>query len=704
MKKPLAIQAFVLALLAGPALVVSAEAPAAAGKPQAAARPSFLFIYTDDQRWDSLAVTQREQGDRARFPWLRSPNLDRLAAEGARFRNAFVVNSLCAPSRACYLTGRYSHLNGIANNRTPFPADAATHASLLRAAGYATGYVGKWHMGSQRGPRPGFDYSASFIGQGRYEDCPFEIDGVKTDTKGWVDDVSTDFAIEFIKKNRAGPFLCVVGYKSSHGPWDPPERAKGLYAGEFSRPAASAGHRPPYLKPIPPERKEVKQFDIKPDSERSEMHRKYFRTLAAVDDNVGRLLKALDDLHLAESTVVVYTSDNGFYLGEHGLGDKRSAYEESIRIPLLVRAPSLAARGKVIDEMVLNIDLAPTFLDLAGVPVPAEMQGRSWKPLLAGEPAQWRKAFFYEYFLEAGMGPPTVLAVRAEAAKLIKYPGHGDWTELFDLKADPYEMKNLFSDPASADLRKRMEEEYDRQASAVQFRIPEYADKAGDAPRARARQARDRNVFVLRYDLGTIEGGKVPDVSGKGHHGKVVGVTVAEGRPGRSVVRRKAGRFDGRSCIEVANSAALDPSGGPWTFEACFKAESPDGVVLARGGMSRGYALFIEGGKPGAAVTVEGSTTTVLAERAVAGDWVRVAVVIGSDRKLRLYINGEHAGEKPLASFIQRDPNEALQIGADRGSPVAQYAKPGDFVGLIESVALFCGERPAEELKAAAKE
>src|SRR5262245_3879887 len=181
----------------GPAAVLAGLlAPHAAAAE--AKRPNFLFIYTDDQRYDALGVVQREQGERGRFPWVRSPNVDRLAAEGVRFRNAFVVNSLCAPSRAAFLTGRYNHLNGIANKHTPFPTDSVTYASLLRRAGYATGYVGKFHMDQQRGQRPGFDFSASFIGQGRYDDCPFEVNGQPMQTTGWVDDVSTDFAVKFL--------------------------------------------------------------------------------------------------------------------------------------------------------------------------------------------------------------------------------------------------------------------------------------------------------------------------------------------------------------------------------------------------------------------------------------------------------------------------------------------------------------------------
>jgi len=337
---------------------------------QAAERPNFVFIYTDDQRWDALGVVQREQGERARFPWFSTPNLDKLAAEGVRFRNAFVVNSLCAPSRSVYLTGRYSHHNGVANNHTPFPAEntATTWSNLLRQAGYATGYVGKFHHGQMPGQRPGFDYSASFIGQGRYTDCPFEVNGVNTPTTGWVDDVSTDFAIDFIKKSKEKPFAVVVGFKAAHGPFDPPPRLTDKYAGKEARPVPNQGLPPPYagkftagkVKTATPEPKK-KKAQAKAKANGRTMLQGYFGCLAAVDENVGRILTTLDEQKLAPNTVVIFASDNGFYLGEHNLGDKRSAYDESLRIPLLVRAPMLgeAARGKLVDRIALNLDLAP---------------------------------------------------------------------------------------------------------------------------------------------------------------------------------------------------------------------------------------------------------------------------------------------------------------------------------------------------------
>ena len=439
----------------------------------AARKPNFLFIYTDDQRWDAMGAVQREQGEQARFPWFKSPNMDRLAAAGVRFRNAFATCSLCAPSRAAFLTGRYNHLNGITNNHTEFPLDSVTHATLLRAAGYTTGYIGKWHMGEQRGQRPGFDYSASFIGHGRYMDCPVEINGVSTPTTGWIDDVSTDFAIGWMKQNRERPFSLVVGLKSPHSPRggnNLPERLRNLYAGETSRSTPNSGV-PAIFHPHDPATG-PQPLGLADNA----IHLDYLRHVSGADENLGKMLDALDQLGLTEDTVVVYSSDNGYYLGEHCLGDKRSIYEESLRIPMLVRYPRLFGKGKVLDEMVLNIDLAPTFLDLAGVPAPREMQGVSWKEVAAGHtPPNWRQSFLAEYFYEDGGGDtPTLVGVRSAKAKLVRYTGHPEWTEVFDLTVDPYEIKNLAADPAAT---AKLSAELDAQLKAMNYAVPADVDK-----------------------------------------------------------------------------------------------------------------------------------------------------------------------------------------------------------------------------------
>jgi arylsulfatase A-like enzyme len=435
-------------------------------------RPNFLFIYTDDQRWDAMSCIQEEMGDKARFPWFKTPNMDRLAREGARFRNMFVVNSLCAPSRSCFVTGTYSHINGVVNNHMPAPLDRVTSATVLHDAGYETAYFGKWHHDNQK-DRPGFEKVCSFVGQGKYIDCPLIIDGKMTETHGWIDDVVTDYLVTYLKERKAGdrPFDVVMGFKSPHDPRTPPERAKDRFAGEELKPAVNRDARAIFRTDDPSKPAGT------PNARREKSVIDHFRCVSAADDCLGRILDALDETGLAKNTVVIFTSDNGYYFGEHGLGDKRSAYEDSMRIPLVMRYPGVIPAGKVIDEMALNIDVAPTLIDLAGAKVPESMQGMSWKPLVTGEKTKWREAFWYEYFYEKGYGTPTTLAVRTDDAKYIEYPGHAQWTELFDLKSDPYEMKNLASDGNAKALLERMRGEFEKQKKEVKFEIPGNADK-----------------------------------------------------------------------------------------------------------------------------------------------------------------------------------------------------------------------------------
>jgi len=448
--------------------------------PHSKQRPNFIFILTDDQRYDAMSCVQKEQGAAARFPWFQTPNMDRLAREGVRFRNAFVTSSLCSPSRASFLSGQYNHVNGVVNNHTPFPLNNVVSSALLKQAGYTTAYFGKWHHGNQK-ERPGFDHIYSFIGQGRYIDCPVNINGTITPTHGWVDDITTDYVISFLKEHKNEPLDIVVGFKSPHDPRQPPERAATRFAGNTPRDV-------PNLHTVPPFKQELAALnhvsgEAKPNLRnrtRNEHLLDYFRCISAADDCLGRILDALDQLKLADNTIVIYTSDNGYYLGEHTLGDKRSAYEESMRIPLLLRYPRLAtAKGKTTDAMVLNIDLAPTLLDFAGVPIPPTMQGKSWRPLLESKTtdAAWRPVFFYEYFYEKNYATPTITAIRSGDSKLVKYPGHEDWTEMFDLKSDHYEIHNLANDPNRQSKRSDMESELRSQKEVVHYRVPANADK-----------------------------------------------------------------------------------------------------------------------------------------------------------------------------------------------------------------------------------
>ena len=669
-------------------LAVVAMAQLAIAALAADSRPNFLFVYTDDQRYDAMSVVQKEQGEKGRWPWIQTPNMDRLAREGARFRNAFVVNSLCAPSRATFLTGCYGYVNGVVNNHTPFPENSVTYATQLRQAGYTTGYVGKWHMGNQSGQRPGFDFSASFIGQGRYEDCPFEINGKSTPTEGWVDDVSTGFALDFIRKNKDKPFVLAVGFKSPHGPCTPPARLANYYGEAQSRTVPNLSIPAIYLN----DPTYATAQPTAPGLINTRMD--YHRTIHGADENLGHILDELDKLGLTDNTVVIFTSDNGYYHGEHKLGDKRSAYEESMRVPMLVRFPKLAGKGKVIDTAVLNIDIAPTMLDLAGAPVPSQMQGRSWKPLLEGNAtADWRRAFFYCYYFEHNFRTPTMMAVRTENAKLVKYPGHEEWTELFDIHADPFEMKNLIHDPAAASLRTELESTYDAEAKKIGFTVPSYADVPGkedENPKGKKKAGRNSGppsprpkqvVLDYHFDQDT-SAAKAEDHSGSANHGKVTGALLVEGREGR-----KARHFNGEGVISVAKSPTISPASDRWSIEVTFKAEKTNGILLAHGGASIGYCLYLKDGKPVFTIhTHADATKTVMAAVSLPEGWNTVGIKITPNHRLALLVNGQEAATANLAQFINTEPNDVLDIGADKGSPVVGKADEVPFVGLMEAV------------------
>jgi arylsulfatase A-like enzyme len=430
-------------------------------------RPNVIVIVTDDQRYDALGIVQREQGEAARFPFFQTPHLDRLAAEGARFRNAFVVHSLCSPSRASILTGQPTYAHGIRDNRTPFRSEH-TWAHALRAAGYRTGYFGKFHMGKQE-DRPGFDYTFTFVDQGIYPNCRFLHNGRWVETQGWVDDVTTSHAIDYIAQYRDEPLALFIGYKSPHDNRTPPARYENLYAdAQISEPASYHAYPPfPWGDRTRPWNPSV------PD------RLNYFRCLRGVDDNIGRLLDALQAQGLSEDTIIIYAGDNGYYLGEHGLGDKRSAYEESMRIPLLVRYPRAVPAGGVIDQLALNTDFAATILDFAQLPLEWSQQGRSLGPLLRGRPpADWRDGFFYENYQDPEYPDVTfdIEAVRTETAKLVEYPGHPAWTQLFDLTRDPQELHNLAGQTAARAteeaLRARLQEARAAKHAALAHKSP----------------------------------------------------------------------------------------------------------------------------------------------------------------------------------------------------------------------------------------
>jgi len=435
-------------------------------------RPNIVVILTDDQRWDAMSC--------AGHPFVRTPNIDRIAAEGARFVNAFVTTSLCSPSRACFLTGAYAHTHGVRTNEAnDFDPRLHHFPQLLRDAGYETAFIGKWHMKPDASPRPGFDYWLSFRGQGTYNAPQLNENGRDFQARGYMTDLLTEHAVNWLREPRKRPFCLYLSHKAVHGPFTPAPRHQGLYRDvQMEKPASfdddfagkprwmrasmmRGARREEWLankdKPVP---------DAIPPGEwnpRDQARLNYFRTLAAVDDGVGQVLATLERLGVLDSTIVVFAGDNGYFHGEHRRGDKRLMYEESLRIPLLLRYPALARAGSAPEAMILNIDLAPTILDIAGAPVPGYMQGRSFKPLLEGGAYRPRASFLYEYWQEAWLpGIPTILGVRSERWKYIAHPEIDDIDELYDLDNDPHEMRNLALDPLYAPQLEVMKRELER--------------------------------------------------------------------------------------------------------------------------------------------------------------------------------------------------------------------------------------------------
>ena len=454
-------------------LVIGAMAAASASA--ADARPNVLVILTDDMRSDALGVVQREQGERALFPWFETPHLDRLAAEGCRFENAFVTTSLCSPSRASLISGRYAHRHGVRNNFTDYPAALPGYPRRLQEAGWETAYIGKWHMGEDDDAvRPGFDFWMSHKGQGNYHDNEFNVDGERRVIPGYYTTVVTDAALEWLDRPHDRPWLLVVGHKAPHGgPIVPEERFAHAFDRQPVVQPANAGNwhaadgKPAWLEQSYPTWHGL-GGPLYGQKEYGKFVRAYLGCIASVDESVGRIVARLEETGRLDDTVLVFTSDNGFALGEHGRVDKRTAYEESIRVPLLVRYPRRAEPGSVVRRMVLSLDLAPSILDLCGLEALPDADGRSWAPLLDGNTDGWRTSFLYQYDYERQFPyTPNVRAVRTDDWKYVRSP-HGDGgpdrhaAELYDLRADPLETRNLAADPAHAADVARLAAELER--------------------------------------------------------------------------------------------------------------------------------------------------------------------------------------------------------------------------------------------------
>lgn len=432
-----------------------------AGQPQPAKPRNVVFILSDDHRYDFMSFMKSAP------PFLETPNLDRMAKQGAHLQNAFVTTSLCSPSRASILTGQYAHRHGIVDNTSPIPTGTVFFPQHLQRAGYRTAYVGKWHMGEVDDvPQPGFDHWVSFRGQGVYRDPLLNINGERQKVQGYTTDILTDQALEWLKRGTADaanrPFFLYLSHKAVHAEFEPAPRHAGRYAKEpIPYPPTMADTEANYrTKPRWVNEQRYSWHGVEHmyhgATQFDQLYRDYCETLLALDESVGRVLDYLETSGLASSTLVIYMGDNGFLLGEHGLIDKRNAYEESIRVPMLAYAPGLIAPGTTLAQVVRNVDVAPTVLDLMHVEVPKTMDGRSFLPLLGGATPPWEGELLYEYYWEyAFPHTPTTLALRGDRYKFIYYPGVWDLQEFYDLELDPREQQNLIDAPGHA---KRIEQ------------------------------------------------------------------------------------------------------------------------------------------------------------------------------------------------------------------------------------------------------
>lgn len=456
-------------------------------KAQSANAPNILWLFTDDHAYQSIGA----YGGRFKEMNL-TPNIDRIANEGMRFDRCYVGNSICAPSRATLLTGKHSHLNGKFDNYGKFDHDQQQFQKILQRHGYQTAMVGKIHLD---GKMQGFDYWEVLPGQGKYWDPVFVTEAGRTTYKGeHSTDVITRNAIQWLdkKRDKSKPFMAMVHFKAPHRAWQPATRWKEKFKDKtFPEPDTllddyegrghAAKHQDMSILKTMTMHRDVKSEQSERQAELAEIDpedpealtrlkyqwymRDYLACIAGVDENIGKLLAYLDESGLAENTIVIYCSDQGFYLGEHGWFDKRFMYEESYRAPLVIKWPGVIKPGSVNSDLVQNIDFAETFLDIAGVDAPADMQGESLVPLFKGKtPSDWRKSLYYHYYEY-----PSWHSVRRHEGvsthryKLIRFYGkdvpNGEEWELYDLVEDPQEMKSVYGDPAYADKTAELKEE-----------------------------------------------------------------------------------------------------------------------------------------------------------------------------------------------------------------------------------------------------
>jgi N-acetylglucosamine-6-sulfatase len=658
---------FLLALLAAcasaPAPGPRASEPADSGArpleaaPHPTTPPSFVVVLVDDLRADMLGF--------AGHPFVETPAIDGLASAGAVFRNAFVTTSLCCPSRGTLLTGLLPQRHGVTTNLgVDLAPDVPTFPKLLQAAGWSTAFVGKWHMGNDASPRPGFDHWVGFEGQGRYYDPVLDVNGVEREVEGYVTDVLTDAAVEWLEAREEGERFCLfLSHKATHAPMAPARRhidryadrtipvpasarddlagvpalvRRGIHFGQTTRDTELNANEPV------PDRLPVGEWEYAPYVQA------YLETTLAVDESVGRVLDALERTGARDDTVVVFTGDNGYLFGEHQSLDKRLAWEESIRVPLIVAAPGRVEPGTVIDELVLNADAAPTILELAGVEAPP-MQGRSFGPLLRREEIAWRQHFLYSYFREARLeGLPTTLAVRSHEWKYVVYPDAlPPNEELYRLATDPSELENLAADPEHAETLAGMRALLAAEEEATGFALPPGLGPPRFAPGDEGELAID-----LDFDAGLPAG-------------------MGGGDPIFVEVDGRTGLVFGRRGPNL--TLPVDFLGGrSFTLALDVYGEEPDGTILRAGHGKNGLSLELVEGRPVFQLVSGMRRRRVGAPDSVLGRWVRVEAGLDAGGRVFLSLDGGAPVLHPLLVDAPRRMSEPLFLDSRASMLIAR--------------------------------
>jgi len=641
--------------------------------------PDIVFILVDDLRYDALSFLGH--------PYVETPHLDALRSRGAWMENAFVTTSICCPSRATYMTGTYASRHGVIDNESSeyVPEITPPLTKYLQEVGYYVAMIGKWHMGHSGHARPFFDKWLSFDGQGVYFDPEFiHTDGRREVFEGYTTDILTNEAIKFIEgQPKDQPYFLKLSHKAVHEPFQPAPRHKNAF-GSKTRDSEPVSFSTTFEgKPKWQRRQHVR--DVRWDWRTREIEeeeipetieptpwknqKRYvdqLRCLVSVDEGVGRIVEALRERGTLDKTLIVFASDNGYFQMEHRRWDKRLAYEESLRIPMIMVYPGKIEAGSTISEMVLNVDFAPTVLSYAGIETPEQMQGVSARPLFEGTSTNWREEFFYEYYTDLVHAIPTMKALRGERFKLVQYPEIDDIDELYDLENDPHEMTNLAENPEYAAVHQDMTQ-----------RLKLESERLGWDP-----DIFPHNLERVRGPVGTmldlkVASGKLEDAANPARNLQVQQMDFSDDQ----LV------FNGaNSRIRVPFDPVMDPSIWPYRVSVDVYANS-DGVIATQSSPGYGFKIFVQDGRPGISVickTWVANRTTIDGPDSILNQWTKLEAEIDYNR-LRFWVDGELVDVMTLPLPFKAKTRSPLIIGAGGKNTVSDKVPNNHFKGKMRS-------------------